>query len=136
MIFDSIVFDSPFDGQFVIEFSENHQVIQRRKYLRMPYITDFFLEREEGNIKTSTVDVSGGGVRFLTEFPLKAEQCYKAQLRLAPFEPLIKAQGVILKKNFYKQNEYVMEFMEIEEKDRDKIIQKCIKIEQEQNRKY
>lgn len=136
MIFDSIVFDAPFDGQFVIEFSEHHQVIQRRKYVRMPYITDFFLEREDGNIKTSTVDISGGGVRFLTEHPLSADKVFKAQLRLNSFEPMIKAEGVILKKNFYKSNEYVMEFMQIEEKERDKIIQKCLKIEHEQNRKY
>lgn len=136
MIFDSIVFDSPFDGQFVIEFSENHQVIQRRKYLRIPYITDFFLEREDGNIKTSTVDISGGGVRFLTNFHLKAEQQYSAQLRLNSYEPMIKVCGMILKKNFYRNNEYVLEFMQIEEKERERIIQKCVKIEQEQNRKY
>ena len=132
MIFDSIVFDSVFDGKLVIEFSEKHQVIQRRKYVRMPYITDFFLERESGNIKTQTVDISGGGVRFLTDKLLASEQHFKAQLRLNNFEPMIKVEGHILKKNFYKTNEYVMEFAQIEEKDREKIIQKCRMIEFEQ----
>lgn len=132
MIFDSIVFDSVFDGKLVIEFSEKHQVIQRRKYVRMPYITDFFLERESGNIKTQTVDISGGGVRFLTDKLLAAEQHFNAQLRLNNFEPMIKVKGHILKKNFYKTNEYVMEFAQIEEKDREKIIQKCRMIEFEQ----
>lgn len=98
----------------------------------MPYITDFFLERESGNIKTQTVDISGGGVRFLTDKLLASEQHFKAQLRLNNFEPMIKVEGHILKKNFYKTNEYVMEFAQIEEKDREKIIQKCRMIEFEQ----
>ncbi len=135
MIFDSIVFDPPFDGQMVIEFSEHHQVIQRRKYLRMPFISDFFIEREEdeGNIKTSTVDLSGGGIRFLSETPITPDKVYKAQLRLVPYEPMIKVEGTVLKKHFYRANEYVMEFLKIDEKDRDKIIQKCLTIERIQN---
>ena len=134
MIIDSIVYDSPFDGKFIIEFNEQHQIIQRRKYLRMPYITDFFLEKTDGNIKTTSVDISGGGVRFITETPLKADEKYKVQLRLNPFEPMLKAEGIILKKNFYKSNEYVLEFMEIEEKEREKIIQKCLMLERSQNK--
>ena len=134
MIIDSIVYDSPFDGKFTIEFNEDHQIIQRRKYLRMPYITDFFLQRPDGNIKTTSVDICGGGVRFVTDIVLKADEQYKVQLRLNNFEPMIKASGIILKKNFYKPNEYVLEFMEIDEKEREKIIQKCIKLEQEQNK--
>ena len=132
MIFDSIVFDQPYDGRMVIEFSEHHQVIQRRKYLRMPFISDFFVIREAGNVKTATVDLSGGGVRFLCETPLEPDRIYKAQLRLESYEPMIKVEGDILKKNFYRSNEYVMEFSKIEEKDRDKIIQKCLAIERAQ----
>lgn len=134
MIFDSIVFDSPYNGMIVIEFSEHHQVIQRRKYLRMPFITDFYIIREEeGNIKTSTVDISGGGVRFTCETLVEPDRLYPAQLRLSTAQHLIKLEGVILKKNFYRANEYVMEFTEIEEKDRDKIIQKCLELERIQN---
>lgn len=134
MIIDSIVYDSPFDGKFIIEFNEQHQVIQRRKYLRMPYITDFFLEKEDGNLKTESVDIGGGGVRFITDYPLKASQNYRVQLRLSAYEPMIKAEGIILKKNFYKPNEYVLEFMKIDEKERDKIIQKCFGLEKIQNK--
>ena len=134
MIVNSIIYDSPFDGKFIIEFNEQHQIIQRRKYLRMPYITDFFIQREEGNIKANSVDIGGGGVRFITDYQLKAGQNYKIQLRLTPFEPMIKAEGIILKKNFYKSNEYVLEFMKIDEKERDKIVKKCLQIENAQNK--
>lgn len=136
IIIDSIVFDAPFDGKMVIEFNEEHQIIQRRKYLRMPYITDLYLETEDGNHRTDTIDIGGGGVRFVSERNFQNEQSIKAHLRLDRFEPMIKLEGIILKKNFYKPNEYVLEFMQIEERDRDKIVQKCINIEREQNTKY
>lgn len=137
MIFDSIVFDSPFNGVFVIEFSNHHQVIQRRRYLRMPFITDFFIigKDEEDNIKTATIDLSGGGVRFLCEDSIEVGKEYEARLRLDEFSSLIKVSGIIIHKNFYRSNEYVMEFLKITEKDRDKIIQKCLLIEREQNAK-
>src|SRR5574344_383396 len=132
MIVNSIVYDAPFDGRLTIEFNYDSQVIQRRKYVRMPYITDFIFELAETNLRTNTVDISGGGVRFLTDNYLKPESEYKANLRLEQYEPLIKVKGRILKKNFYKSNEYVMEFSAISEDDRNKIINKCLKIEREQ----
>lgn len=131
IIVESCVYDSPFDGSITIEFNEQHQIIQRRKYIRMPYITDFFIQRETNNIKSTTVDISGGGIRFFTDTELKAESIHKVQLRLTNHESMIKAEGIILKKNFYRPNEYVLEFMQIDEKDRDKIIQKCFTIEKE-----
>lgn len=137
MIFDSIVFDSPYNGIFVIEFSNQHQVIQRRRYLRMPFITDFFIigKDEKNNIKTATIDLSGGGVRFLCEDLIEVGKEYEARLRLDEFSSLIKVSGIIIQKNFYRSNEYVMEFLKINEKDRDKIIQKCLLIERLQNSK-
>ena len=136
IVVNSVVFDAPFDGRMVIEFNEENQVIQRRKYLRMPYITDLYLQLEEGNIKVNTLDIGGGGVRFIYDKTLPDSMNLTAQLRYANYEPLIKLQGMILKKNFYKPNEYVLEFMQIKEVDRDKIIKKCIDLEREQNKKY
>lgn len=132
-IFDSIVFDSPFDGQFIIEFSEKYQVIQRRKHIRVPYITDFYLIKDDGNQKAQTADISGGGVRFVSSFELKSGQEFIAQLRVNEYEPLIKVEGIILKKSFYKHNEYVLEFTKIEENDREKIVEKCNKLDKMQN---
>lgn len=134
IILESIVYDSPFDGKFIIEYNEQHHVIQRRKYLRMPYLTDFFLQLNDNNIKTTSVDICGGGVRFTTDQQLKADSTYQAQLRLIKHEPLIKVSGIILKKSFYKTNEYVLEFTIINEDDREKIIQKCLQIEKELNK--
>lgn len=134
IILDSIVYDSPFDGKFIIEYNTEHHVIQRRKYLRMPYLTDFFIRTEDVNIKTTSVDICGGGVRFTTDKQLKAGSIYTAQLRITQHEPLIKMEGILLKKNFYKQNEYVLEFTVIDEIDREKIVQKCLNLEKEINK--
>ena len=136
IILDSIVYDAPFDGRMVIEFNEEHQIIQRRKYLRMPYITDLFLQLDEGNYRTDTIDIGGGGVRFHSEKSFQNMDKYNAQLRIEKYGHLIKAKGVVLKKNFYKPKEYVFEFTQISEEDRDKIIKKCINLEREQNKKY
>ncbi len=136
MIVDSIIFDSPLDGRFVIEFNEEHQVIQRRKYLRVPFITDFYLQREGENIKAATIDIGGGGVRFASETVLPVMQKFNASLRLSQFESLIKLEGFVLKKSFHKKNEYIYEFTEISDRDRERIIQKCIELEREQNKKF
>lgn len=134
IILESIVYDSPFDGKFIIEYNEEHHVIQRRKYLRMPYMTDFFIQLNEKNIKTTSVDICGGGVRFTTNEQLKAGNTYQAQLRISAHEPLIKMTGILIKKHFYKPNEYVLEFTVIDEEDREKIVQKCLNIEKEVNK--
>ena len=134
IIVDSIVLDSPFNGQFVIEYNENPQIIQRRKHTRVMFNVDFFLQQEDGNIKTQTLDISGGGVRFTSEVPLTANEVFNIQLRINQYEPMIKAQGIILKKSNYRPNEYVLEFSTISERDRNRIIQKCSELEKEQRK--
>lgn len=132
IIVDSIVFDAPYDGRMVIEYNEENHIIQRRKYLRMPYITDMFIIGNEQNIRTNTIDIGGGGVRFLSSHRFVDNESVSVQLKLAQFEPIIKVEGTILKKNFYKPDEYVIEFMKIAEADRDRIIKKCVALEREQ----
>lgn len=132
IIVDSIVFDSPYDGRMVIEYNEENHIIQRRKYLRMPYITDMFIVGAERNIRANTIDIGGGGVRFQCSEHLADMDSVSVQLKLAQFEPIIKVDGTILKKNFYKPDEYVLEFMKISEDDRERIVKKCVTLEKEQ----
>ena len=101
----------------------------------MPFITDFFLLISDNNLKTATVDICGGGVRFVTDKHIVPTRTYKAQLRLNDFEPLIKMEGIVLKKKFFKANEYVIEFTVIDEQDREKIVQKCLALEKVLNAK-
>lgn len=135
-IVDSIIFDEYDDGLITIEFNDEHEVIQRRRFVRIPFLTDLFLIGEEENIKAMTLNISGGGIKFTTNKELSDGSEYEAKLRFAPFDKLISMKGHIHKKAFYKENEYVIEFTEIKEDDREKIIQKCLELEREQNKKY
>jgi len=128
IVVESVVFDSPLGDNFVIEFNEEHQTIQRRQYKRVQYTTDLFIQINKDNIKTTTTDVSGGGVRFNLAQPLETGATYNIQLRIVPHEPMIKATGITIKKVFYKENEYVLEFVDIKEEDRKKIIKQCTTI--------
>lgn len=134
IIIDSIVYDSPYKGQFVIEYNNNQQIIQRRKYIRVPCKDDLFIQDEDGNIKTQAIDISGGGIRFNSDTPLTINNIYQVQLRLNYCKQMIKAEGLIHKKKFYHPNEYVLEFTNIDEKDRDKIIQKCKESQKKQRK--
>ena len=55
MIIDSIVFDAPFDGKFVIEFNEDQQVIQRRVHIRVLLILIYTLSGRGLHIRLSMI---------------------------------------------------------------------------------
>lgn len=134
IVLNSIVFDSPMEEQFTIEYPKDIQVIQRRKYLRMNYKTDFFINLDDENKKTETLDISGGGIRFTLNERLESKKVYKCNVRLEKYDPLLSAEGIILKKSFFKPNEYVIEFTQISEHSRNKIIQKCIALDLEKTK--
>lgn len=135
-IINSIIIESPDNGQVTIEFKEEHQVIQRRKYFRIYYSTDLYLEIEGRTTKLRTADISGGGVRFHSNEAIKTGEQYNGSMRLSSSEEAIPMMGRIFKKDFSKPDEYVFEFTAIVEREREKIIQKCILIERERNKKY
>lgn len=134
-VLDSIVLNSPLDEDFTIEYHENTQTIQRRKYLRVPLNTEIFITLPEGNKKSETLDVSGGGIRFACGETLEDKKIYNGSLRLDKYESLIFFTGIVYKKSFLKPDEYVIEFTEIDEKNREKIIKKCVELDRLINKK-
>lgn len=133
-VLDSIVLNSPLED-FTIEYHEDTQIIQRRKYLRVPLITELFITLPEGNKKSETLDVSGGGIRFAFGETLENQKVYNGSLRLEKYEPLIFFTGIVSKKSFFKPDEYVIEFTEIDENSREKIIKKCVEVDRMNNKK-
>ena len=133
-VLDSIVLNSPLED-FTIEYHEDTQIIQRRKYLRVPLITELFITLPEGNKKSETLDVSGGGIRFAFGQTLENQKVYNGSLRLEKYEPLIFFTGIVSKKSFFKPDEYVIEFTEIDENSREKIIKKCVEVDRMNNKK-
>ena len=134
-IISSMIIEPPKDGLLTLEFKEEHQVIQRRKYFRIFFVTDLYIYLPDKKIKTETIDISGGGVRFLSEEAIKQGEQYNAVLVLGENQE-IPVMGRILKKSPAKPKEYVMEFTAIIEKEREKIIKKCVLVERERNKKF
>ena len=126
--YDAIVLNSPLENEFVIEFVENYIEIQRRKYLRMDYEAKVLVQVGFTKVVTQTIDIGGGGVRFASETPFEPNQTVTCHLFL-PEVPVIQAQGIIIKENHLKENEYVIFFTKISEIDRTKILQKCFALQ-------
>jgi c-di-GMP-binding flagellar brake protein YcgR len=126
--YDAIVLNSPLENDFVIEFVENYIEIQRRKYLRMDFEAKVLIEYDREKIVTHTIDIGGGGIRFSCEDSFEPNQTVSCHLFLPEF-PAIQAQGIIIKEKHLKDNEYVMFFTKIDEKDRTKLLQKCFSLQ-------
>ena len=129
-MFDAIILNSPLEADFVIEFVEDYIDIQRRKYLRADLKTKVIIQRADNeNIVTTTLDIGGGGIRFFYEGPITHREKSSCFLYLPMYLHSITASGIILKDEHLNADEYVMVFTKIEERDRDKIIKKCIEVQ-------
>lgn|SRR5574344_547116 len=128
-MFDAIIISSPTEPEFEVEYVENSLQIQRRNYLRVPVTVKIVLEREHQNpIIAKTIDLSGGGARFYYEGDIEDGEPVKLSLYI-PDMRLIQANGVIINKEFMKENEHVVYFKTIDEETRSRIIKKCFEIQ-------
>lgn len=127
-MYDAVILNSPLEEEFVIEFVEDYLEIQRRKYLRMEFNAKIMIERGKDNIVTRTLDIGGGGLRFSYEGQFDHKEVVNCRLFL-PEMPFINVQGIVIKENKLKENEYVVVFTQINENDRDKIIKKCFELQ-------
>ena len=137
LILNPMIIEPPNEENLItIEFKEEQQVIQRRQYFRISYETDFYIIVDGKKLSARTIDVSGGGVRFFCKEEIKPEEIYAGELRISSIDDPIQLSGRVFKKNPDKKNEYVFEYTQIEEKQRERIIKKCVLIERERIRKY
>ncbi|OGI01770.1 MAG: hypothetical protein A2104_09520 [Candidatus Melainabacteria bacterium GWF2_32_7] len=129
-VFDSMVIDSPFSIDFVIEFPEEKTKVQRREYIRAPIRADFTLKKGEYSVNSETINIGGGGVRFLTDKEFKISDKWKFTLNLSNYNVLVSGIGEILY-SIKQENKIVsvIKFSEIEESARNKIIKICFEEE-------
>lgn len=130
--FNSMIIDGPLEKNFVLEFDEDSAAVQRRQFTCADFKTKIIIDRISGeNIEASTIDISGGGIRFLSEQEFLPDQIINIRLFLPPQEVSLSATGKILDAKNLSLNEHVMVFTEISEMTRDKIIKKCFEIERQ-----
>ena len=132
-VFDSIVIDSPYSNDFVIEFPEEKEKIQRREYVRAPIKLDIQLTKGGATIKGNTINIGGGGIRFTTEKDLEVKQVWNFSMTLPKWSKPVYGTGEVLY-NIKQDNSNVsvLKFSYIEESDRNKIIKLCFEIEASQ----
>lgn len=125
-IFDTIVLDSPMEDDFMIEYAAIASEVQRREYVRVPIQVKIVVQSEENpkGVIASTLDVSGGGLRFSYNDELTPGEEVTVSIYF-PEMKIIKVKGVVIHNDFLPENVYVLAFTEINEMDRDIIIKKC-----------
>lgn len=129
-IYDAMILHSPLEPEFIIEYVENHAQVQRREYLRMDFETKVIIEREgKDNIITQTLDIGGGGIRFVYEGDFEDKEEVSCYLYLPLLPNAVRAVGQIVKAPYLKSSEHIVQFTHILERERDKIIKQCFDIE-------
>lgn len=125
-VLDSIIITAPYDENFEIEYPDDYRTIQRRAYIRENLIYKIILQNDKITAKGITKDMGGGGFRFTTEETLEPDTYMSVWINFDDDFPSIKCQGKLSKKNHFKPDEYLIEFTEISERDRNQIIKRCI----------
>lgn len=128
-VFDSIVMHSPLEHDFVIEIPDEKKRMQRRDYVRAHFGFEFLLSKGNLKIKTKTINIGGGGIRFKVNEELRTNDIWDFTLYLAD-NTEIHGQGVILYSLLQgKITTSAMKFIDISELDRSKLIKKCFEEE-------
>ena len=129
VVFESMVINSPNEEKFIVEFVEEAVVIQRRDYTRSPLKTKLTLELNREVFIASTIDISGGGIKFNSNEELYPEQTVYGKLYLKNYDTPAYFEAIILDNPSLQPDEYTLAFTNIDEKERDKIIKTCYDID-------
>lgn len=135
VVFESMVINSPDEEEFTIEYVEDAVVIQRRDYSRSLLKTKLMLESRKEVFICSTIDISGGGIKFCSSEDLEPEQPVKGKLYLRNFDMPAVFEGEILDNPSLQPDEYTLAFTNIDEKERDKIIKTCFDLDMQSRKK-
>lgn len=127
--FNAAILDSPYEEDFTIEYVESTNDLQRREYVRVPFTAKVFIEtQDKRTVIAYTMDISGGGLKFLSEEEFEPQEQVKITIYM-PDDRSLQVKGVIIPNQYIPVNEHVLSFTEINEKDRDRIIKKCFEIQ-------
>lgn len=123
---NSMVINS--DGkEFYIESAPAISEPQNRAFVRASIRIRVFVQSGQKLIGATTLDLGGGGMKFILDSGAKYEigDIFEVRLLEDDFTKDINAKAQVLK--VFDKNTYVVSFVEINEYDRDKIVRFCIK---------
>ncbi len=133
IVFYSMILNSPQEEEFVIEYVEASPQIQRREYARIECHEKIIIETSDKNlIIARTLDISGSGIKFEVNDDenqhIVPEDIVKMTLTM-PNAKSVVARAKIVNTTFLPRDEHVLTFIEIDEKDRDRIIKRCFELQ-------
>lgn len=129
-IFDSVILNEPEESDLTIEHVEDAEIVQRREYVRVEFYTKLVIEKAGVKpIIAQTIDISGGGVKFMADGVFDLDETVDATLYLPDPIPSIKFQAVVIKHSHFSPKQHVLVYTQISERDRDKIIKQCFEIQ-------
>lgn len=111
------------------------EIIYKREFIRVQETMPAKIFINDEIINVFTKDIGGGGIKFLCEKELEINSMCTMSISLNFGDVPIKIDGRIVKYNYFKENEYLLMFDNINENIRSKIIKKCLDIQAEQIRK-
>lgn len=129
LLMDSIVITEPQNCEFEVEFEKARKRIQRRRYVRSEANYRMIIEQNGETYTALSKDIGGGGIRFVCDANLQVNQLLRCKLFFPGCEEGVFVIGRAEKKQRFRENEYLIEFLQIEEVDRNKIIKKCLELE-------
>ncbi len=113
-----------------LQISQDYKRIQRRNYVRISSILplEYRIKQEDSEfISTNTVDISGGGMKFVSDTGLQPGDLLEVKLQLDNQD--IRARGKVIRTEKFKDKKdnmqklfICLEFVQIKEMDREKII--------------
>lgn len=118
----------PEDGLIVVEYYEDDNIMQKRKILRVSATRSIDIKINDKYVPMLTIDISGGGCRLLSSVDVKVNAIVDAVLRLSSTQQPIKMKLRVCGSQFLNaENKYEIsvEFLEIRESDRKKIMKFC-----------
>ena len=135
-LFNSIIIDNSDKRLLVIDYNPNdYKIFQRRQYIRINVEISAMLQIEDEFVHIKTLDIGGGGIKFISNTDIKQDIDTNMRIILNENESFINICGKILKREYYKENEYLFFFTDIQENIRTKIIKKCIQLQAKEIRK-
>jgi len=140
-IYESIVIDSPFEGDFTVEYYEGNDEeyvnVQRREFVRVQTeqpIT-LFINGEKKPIQATTIDIGGGGLRLCTNKEIFSGDILNFILYPRNWHQSIKGSAEVIKTT--KNDNItcaVLRYINVKEFEMNKIFRLCFEIQAQQLR--
>ena len=131
-IYPAKILYEPSDNLIVVEYYDDENISQKRNILRVRATKVVDVKIAGKIVSMLTIDLSGGGCKLLSPLELKAGMVLNAYLKLRHNENPISVKVKILGCKYLaaeSKYEIPVEFKEIKESDRAKIVRFCYNVQ-------